>query len=119
MSSSWVGSMLSLETGSHISAGYRPPKHFHFRTFSLASVPLHLRSFTFFRNFLSNFIVPSLAIRDRHQGYAVSIIKAGLTAVGRHGGRVRPPLTDLTEHELNDLTELVRTVSPSAIRRHE
>jgi len=68
---------------------------------------------------LRKFIVPYLAIRDRHQGYAVSIIKAGLTAVGRHGGRVRPPLTDLTEHELNDLTELVRTVSPSAVRRDE
>lgn len=30
-------------------------------------------------------------------GYAVSIVEAGLTAVGRDGGRVRPPLTDLTK----------------------
>ena len=32
-------------------------------------------------------------------GYAVSIIKAGLTAVGRPAGLVRPPLTDLREAE--------------------
>ncbi len=30
----------------------------------------------------------------------MSIVKAGLTAVGRDGGRVRPPLTDLTDDEL-------------------
>ncbi|WP_235564543.1 5-dehydro-4-deoxyglucarate dehydratase [Modestobacter sp. Leaf380] len=60
---------------------------------------------------LNDFVLPYLDIRDRKKGYAVSIIKAGLTAVGRDGGRVRPPLTDLTEAELADLTVLIDKVS--------
>ena len=53
----------------------------------------------------------NLDIRDGGKGYAVSIIKAGLTAVGRDGGRVRPPLTDLTEDERAELATLVQKVS--------
>ncbi len=52
---------------------------------------------------LRDFVIPYLDIRDRVKGYAVSIVKAGLTAVGRDGGRVRPPLADLTEAELAEL----------------
>src|SRR4051794_36572089 len=59
---------------------------------------------------LSDFVLPYLDIRDRARGYAVSIVKAGLTAVGRDGGRVRPPLTDLTPAECADLTALVDKV---------
>jgi 5-dehydro-4-deoxyglucarate dehydratase len=59
---------------------------------------------------LNDFIIPYLDIRDRARGYAVSIIKAGLTAVGRDGGRVRPPLTDLTPAERADLTALIEKV---------
>ncbi|WP_456599385.1 5-dehydro-4-deoxyglucarate dehydratase [Blastococcus sp. SYSU DS0616] len=60
---------------------------------------------------LNDFVLPYTEIRDRAKGYAVSIVKAGLTAVGRDGGRVRPPLTDLTEAELAELTALVSKVS--------
>ncbi|MGC7100950.1 5-dehydro-4-deoxyglucarate dehydratase [Amycolatopsis lurida] len=56
---------------------------------------------------LSDFVLPYLDIRDRAKGYAVSIIKAGLTAVGRDGGPVRPPLTDLTASELAELSTLI------------
>jgi 5-dehydro-4-deoxyglucarate dehydratase len=56
---------------------------------------------------LNDFVIPYLDIRDRARGYAVSIIKAGLTAVGRNGGRVRPPLTDLTPAEQADLSALI------------
>jgi len=56
---------------------------------------------------LNDFVIPYLDIRDRVKGYAVSIVKAGLTAVGREGGPVRPPLQNLTEADLADLTELV------------
>jgi len=59
---------------------------------------------------LNDFVIPYLDIRNRERGYAVSIIKAGLTAVGRDGGRVRPPLTDLTPAELADLAALVDKV---------
>jgi hypothetical protein len=40
-------------------------------------------------------------------GYAVSIIKAGMKVIGRDSGPVRPPLTDLTDNELAELTALV------------
>jgi 5-dehydro-4-deoxyglucarate dehydratase len=60
---------------------------------------------------LNEFVLPYLDIRDRGRGYAVSIIKAGLTAVGRDGGRVRPPLTDLTDDERADLAALIRKVA--------
>ncbi|MBY8849607.1 dihydrodipicolinate synthase family protein, partial [Saccharothrix sp. MB29] len=60
---------------------------------------------------LGDFVIPYLDIRDRDRGYAVSIVKAGLTAAGRDGGRVRPPLSDLTADELAELTALVGKVS--------
>jgi 5-dehydro-4-deoxyglucarate dehydratase len=60
---------------------------------------------------LSDFVIPYLDIRNRAPGYSVSIIKAGLTAVGRDGGRVRPPLTDLTADERADLATLVAKVA--------
>lgn len=53
---------------------------------------------------LTDFFYPFMEIRDRAPGYAVSIIKAGLTAVGRNGGPVRPPLTNLTEDEMARLS---------------
>ena len=60
---------------------------------------------------LTDFFYPFAALRDRSPGYAVSIIKAGLAAVGRDPGPVRPPLTDLTPAELADLTRLIQAQS--------
>ncbi|GAB3570108.1 5-dehydro-4-deoxyglucarate dehydratase [Spelaeicoccus albus] len=60
---------------------------------------------------LRDFVIPYLDIRDRSKGYAVSIVKAGLTAIGRTAGPVRPPLTDLTEHDLTELTALINKLS--------
>ncbi|GAB3242918.1 5-dehydro-4-deoxyglucarate dehydratase [Kineosporia babensis] len=60
---------------------------------------------------LREFVLPYLEIRNRRSGYAVSIVKAGLQAVGRPAGSVRPPLVDLTEAELADLTDLVKKVA--------
>jgi 5-dehydro-4-deoxyglucarate dehydratase len=60
---------------------------------------------------LRGFVLPYIAIRSRQKGYPVSIVKAGMTAIGRPGGPVRPPLTDLTVAELEELTALVRKVS--------
>ena len=48
---------------------------------------------------LRDFVLPYIQIRNRRKGYAVSIVKAGMKAVGRSAGPVRPPLTDLTEAE--------------------
>ncbi|WP_141014831.1 5-dehydro-4-deoxyglucarate dehydratase [Nocardioides sambongensis] len=56
---------------------------------------------------LNEFVIPYLDIRDRMAGYAVSIVKAGLTVVDRPAGPVRPPLTDLRAEELDELRALV------------
>ncbi|WP_246128064.1 5-dehydro-4-deoxyglucarate dehydratase [Amycolatopsis rhizosphaerae] len=60
---------------------------------------------------LREFFLPYLDLRDRHKGYAVSIIKAGLAAVNRPAGPVRPPLTGLTDAELAELTGLVNKIA--------
>jgi 5-dehydro-4-deoxyglucarate dehydratase len=59
---------------------------------------------------LREFVIPYLEIRNRKAGYAVSIVKAGLTAAGRSAGPIRPPLTDLDLEELAELTDLVKRV---------
>jgi 5-dehydro-4-deoxyglucarate dehydratase len=59
---------------------------------------------------LREFFYPFGAIRDRGKGYPVSIIKAGLRAVGRSAGPVRPPLTDLKPSEFAELKEIVDRV---------
>jgi len=56
---------------------------------------------------LRDFVLPYIAIRGRRKGYAVSIVKAGLTAVGRPAGPVRPPLTDLEANEIDELKGLI------------
>jgi 5-dehydro-4-deoxyglucarate dehydratase len=60
---------------------------------------------------LNEFVLPYLDIRDRTSGYAVSIVKAGLTVVGRSAGPVRPPLTDLREDEVAELRDLIARIS--------
>ncbi len=41
---------------------------------------------------LKEFVLPYIAIRNESKGYAVSIVKAGMTAIGRTAGPVRAPL---------------------------
>ena len=57
---------------------------------------------------LREFVLPYIQIRNRRKGYAVSIVKAGMKAIGRPAGPVRPPLTDLTEAELHELDQAHR-----------
>lgn len=57
---------------------------------------------------LRDFVLPYIAIRRRRQGYAVSIVKAGMRLIGRDCGPVRPPLTDLTEQEMGELAALIK-----------
>ena len=59
---------------------------------------------------LNQFVLPYIALRNRKRGYAVSIVKAGLKAIGRDAGPVRAPLTDLTEVELAELSALVARI---------
>jgi 5-dehydro-4-deoxyglucarate dehydratase len=61
---------------------------------------------------IDDFFLPYLDIRNRQQGYAVSIIKAGATLVGHPAGPVRPPLTDLTGEEVEMLSALIKRLGP-------
>jgi 5-dehydro-4-deoxyglucarate dehydratase len=56
---------------------------------------------------LRDFVLPYIDIRNRHKGYAVSIVKAGMRAIGRPAGPVRTPLTDLDESEMDALSKLI------------
>jgi 5-dehydro-4-deoxyglucarate dehydratase len=56
---------------------------------------------------LRDFVLPFIHIRNRRKGYAVSIVKAGMQAIGRPAGPVRSPLIGLTDVELRELTKLI------------
>ncbi|GAB3742746.1 hypothetical protein GCM10028794_28790 [Silanimonas algicola] len=61
---------------------------------------------------IDEFFLPYLAIRAKGEGYAVSIVKAGATIVGKSAGRVRPPLSDLKPQEAEELAALIRKLGP-------
>ena len=56
---------------------------------------------------LKSLFLPYVALRNRRKGYAVSIVKAGMRVVGRPAGPVRPPLTDLTTEEQQELARII------------
>jgi 5-dehydro-4-deoxyglucarate dehydratase len=61
---------------------------------------------------IDDFFLPYLKIRNRREGYAVSIVKAGAKLVGHSAGPVRSPLTDLNEEELAQLDALIKKMGP-------
>ena len=61
---------------------------------------------------LKDFFIPYVRIRNRGAGYAVSIVKAGATIVGRSAGKVRPPLSDCTAEEVAELRMLIEAMGP-------
>ena len=65
---------------------------------------------------LRDFVLPYIALRNRGKGYAVSIVKAGMTAIGRTAGPVRTPLVDLKPAEMDELKALIARVQPAALK---
>lgn len=61
---------------------------------------------------IHDFFLPLIKIRNRKAGYAVSMIKAGAKIVGHDAGPVRPPLSDLTRQDYDDLAALIATLGP-------
>jgi 5-dehydro-4-deoxyglucarate dehydratase len=61
---------------------------------------------------LTEFVLPYIAIRNENKGYAVSIVKAGMTVIGRGAGPVRSPLTELTPDQFGRLKKLIETARP-------
>jgi 5-dehydro-4-deoxyglucarate dehydratase len=64
---------------------------------------------------IDEFFLPYIAIRNRGQGYAVSIVKAGATLVGHTAGPVRPPLSELKPAEVQELKALIEALGPQAV----
>jgi 5-dehydro-4-deoxyglucarate dehydratase len=61
---------------------------------------------------LKDFFMPYLDIRNKGQGYAVSIVKAGAKIVGHDAGPVRTPLTELKADEYQALAALIDKLGP-------
>jgi len=59
-----------------------------------------------------DFFLPYIAIRNKGEGYAVSIVKAGATLVGHSAGPVRPPLSELLPAEVEALAALLAKLGP-------
>ncbi|MDZ7911466.1 MAG: 5-dehydro-4-deoxyglucarate dehydratase [Rhodococcus sp. (in: high G+C Gram-positive bacteria)] len=56
---------------------------------------------------LREFFHPLVRLRDKVPGYAVSLIKAGVTMDGIEAGPVRPPLVDISAPHLEELTAII------------
>lgn len=61
---------------------------------------------------IKDFFLPYIALRNKGQGYAVSIVKAGADIVGHSAGPVRPPLSDIKPAEREALAALIATLGP-------
>jgi len=66
---------------------------------------------------LKEFVLPYIRLRNTTPGYSVSIVKAGMRAIGRPAGPVRAPLTDLDEAEMATLSRLIENARPFAEQR--
>jgi 5-dehydro-4-deoxyglucarate dehydratase len=56
---------------------------------------------------IRDFFLPYIALRNKNEGYAVSIVKAGAAIAGHSAGPVRPPLSDLLPAEVEQLRALM------------
>lgn len=56
---------------------------------------------------IREFFLPYIALRNKGEGYAVSIVKAGAAIAGHPAGPVRPPLSDLKTAEVEELRALM------------
>jgi 5-dehydro-4-deoxyglucarate dehydratase len=60
---------------------------------------------------MADLYLPLIGLRNRRRGYAVSLVKGGLQAVGLPAGPVRAPLLDLLAEEVAEIGRWVETVS--------
>jgi 5-dehydro-4-deoxyglucarate dehydratase len=57
------------------------------------------------------FYIPLVRLRNKKNGYAVSLIKAGAKIIGKSAGDVRPPLTMPTDAEVAELKSIIENCS--------
>ena len=56
---------------------------------------------------IREFFIPFVRLRSKKKGYAVSLIKAGATLIGRTAGNVRAPLVMPEPDEIAELKEIM------------
>lgn len=56
---------------------------------------------------IKEFFVPFIQLRNKRQGYSVSLIKAGAKLIGKSAGNVRSPLEMPSEEELVELQRII------------
>ena len=54
---------------------------------------------------MNEIVIPLYAMRARHKGYEVSVMKALMDEIGLVGGKVRPPLVDVRAEDMKVLRE--------------
>jgi 5-dehydro-4-deoxyglucarate dehydratase len=65
---------------------------------------------------LDEVITPLYELRNRRPGYKTSMIKTGMNLVGLKGGRVRPPLIELSSEDREDLEALLEKIGAPSVR---
>ena len=55
---------------------------------------------------MREYVIPLYALRGRRRGYEVTVMKALMDRVGLAGGRVRPPLSELSQQDAADVLAL-------------
>jgi 5-dehydro-4-deoxyglucarate dehydratase len=65
------------------------------------------RDFARIDKLMMQYVQPLYAVRERHRGYEVAVMKEMMDQMGLAGGPVRPPLMNVREHDMNDIRALV------------
>jgi 5-dehydro-4-deoxyglucarate dehydratase len=55
---------------------------------------------------MRNYVIPLYALRGRRRGYEVTVMKALMDRIGLTGGKVRPPLAELSHQDAADVLAL-------------
>lgn len=65
------------------------------------------RDFACLDKLMVRYVQPLYAIRERHRGYEVAVMKEAMEMLGMTAGPVRPPLMNVHEHDIPDIRALM------------
>ncbi len=65
------------------------------------------RDFTTIDKLMERYVQPLYAIRERHRGYEVAVMKDAMEMLGMPAGPVRPPLMNVREQDVADIRALM------------
>jgi 5-dehydro-4-deoxyglucarate dehydratase len=65
------------------------------------------RDFACLDKLMARYVQPLYAIRERHRGYEVAVMKEAMKILGMPAGPVRPPLMNVREHDIPDIRALM------------